>query len=319
MGPRDKSKIHVAVMMGGLSSEREVSLTSGEGIAKTLIQSGYQVTLIDMQQDIAEKLCSIKPDIVFNALHGTYGEDGSVQGLLNILAIPYTHSGVLSSSLCMDKVLSKAILTSYGILCPKHILLTREEILAGHILLKAPYVIKPIREGSSVGVQVIFEEDNKSVFEEHELPFSHYMIEPYIAGKELHVAVLQDKALGAIEIVPKGRFYDYEAKYTEGKATHIMPAPLSAIAYEKLLDIASQVHKILGCKTMSRVDFRYDEVNDLFYVLEVNTHPGFTPLSLVPEIAAYKNISYGDLCDILIEEASFESATLHLAKIPHMT
>jgi D-alanine-D-alanine ligase len=302
---RDKAKQHIAVLMGGLSAEREVSLSSAAGIIKNLQGLGYQVTPIDMDRDVAEVLARVKPDIVFNALHGTYGEDGCVQGLLEILGIPYTHSGVLASAIGMDKPKAKALFESNGILCPQGRILHRTEVLQEDPLPR-PYVIKPLSEGSSIGVHVIMEGDNFDIRDYDWAYGDAVILERYIPGKEIQVAVVGNRAIGAIEIRPKGRFYDYEAKYTDGKADHIMPAPISSEAYHEVLALALKVHQLLGCKSVSRVDFRYDDTpggDGRFYLLEINTHPGMTPLSLVPEIAAYAGISFPELLEMIIRDA----------------
>lgn len=302
---RSSSKPHVAVLLGGLSSEREVSLVSGNAVITALKSLGYQVTPIDMGRDIASKLIQTKPDVVFNALHGPYGEDGCVQGLLEIMQIPYTHSGVTASAICMDKIRSKEVFVSNNILCPKGKIIARNDNINTDPIPR-PYVVKPIFEGSSIGVNVVFEKDNFS-FVDYEWKYGdQVIIEEYIPGKEIQVAVVGDTPLGAIEIRPKGRFYDYEAKYTKGKAEHFMPAPISKDAYEEVLELAGRIHRIMGCRSVSRVDFRYDDRvqgKGGFYVLEVNTHPGFTPLSLVPEIAAHAGISFSELVEKLISEA----------------
>lgn len=299
------TKKHVAVLMGGMSSEREVSLSSGKGIVAALEALGYQVTSVDPGRDTAEVLARVKPDVVFNALHGPYGEDGCIPGLLEVMGIPYTHSGVLASALGMDKVKSRDIFMSNGIRCAEGKLVHKWENHKGDPMPR-PYVAKPLYEGSSIGVEVVFEGDDFD-FAKYTWPYGDsILVERYIPGREIQVAVLNDKAIGAIEIRPKGRFYDYEAKYTEGKAEHIMPAPISKEAYEEVLAIGEKVHTILGCRSVSRVDFRYDDTpggDGNFYILEINTHPGFTPLSLVPEIAAYNGITYAQLVDMLVKEA----------------
>jgi len=302
---KSKAKPHIAVVMGGLSGEREVSLSSAAGIIKHLNLLGYKVTPIDMGRDIAEVLTKLKPDLVFNALHGTYGEDGCIQGVLEILGIPYTHSGILASAIGMDKPKAKALFTANGILCPEGRILHRSEQLTGDPMPR-PYVIKPLSEGSSLGVHIIMDGDNFDVRDYDWKYGDEVILERFIPGKEIQVAVLGDKAVGAIEIRPKGRFYDYEAKYTDGKAEHIMPAPISSAAYDEVLAIALSVHRILGCRSVSRVDFRYDDTvggDGKFYLLEINTHPGMTPLSLVPEIAAYAGISFPELLEIIIRDA----------------
>lgn len=299
---------HVAVLMGGWSAEREVSLDSGEACAAALQRCGYSVTPIDVQQNIASVLETIKPDICFNALHGRYGEDGLIQGILEILGIPYTHSGVMASAVAMDKPVAKKLFASAGLRCAEGRVFSRQEILEGADYPK-PLVIKPLNEGSSVGVTILLENENRSL---KDIPWTfgnEVLIESYVPGREIQVAVMGDQALGAVEIQPLGRFYDYEAKYTAGKAEHLMPAPLPADRYEEVLDMALKAHQVLGCKGVSRSDFRLDDDGDGsgdFYILETNTQPGMTELSLVPEIAAHSGISFEDLVRWMVEDASCE-------------
>lgn len=288
---------HIAVLKGGMSAEREVSLNSGAACAKALRELGYAVTEIDVGQDLAKKLTEVKPDIVFNALHGRYGEDGCVQGLLEIMRIPYTHSGVLASSVAMDKPLAKIIFAAAGLKVPAGKIVSCKELLSGEPLPR-PYVIKPANEGSSVGVYIVKEGD--------ELPAitgDNWLVEEYIEGREITVAVLNGKALGVTEIRPKIGFYDYENKYTDGKTEHLCPAPLSEEESKKVMEMAVIAHKSLGCRGLTRSDFRYDGKD--FYILELNTQPGMTSLSLSPEIAAYAGISFNELVKILVESASY--------------
>ena len=300
---------HVAVLMGGWSNEREVSLVSGAAVAKSLKAQGYKVTTIDLSRDMRQFLDALqpRPDVVFNALHGRYGEDGVVQGLLEILGLPYTHSGVLASALAMDKPVARRLFRDAGLNVAEGLVLSRDEVLAGDFMVP-PYVIKPINEGSSVGVRIVHGGDNAPVFEKDAWPFGdQVLIERYIPGHEIQVAVMGDRALGAIEIRPKGEFYDYEAKYTAGKADHLMPAPLAAGPYEEALHVALTAHQTLGCRGVTRTDLRYDDTKDgpgTFYVLEVNTQPGMTPLSLVPEIAGHLGISFDQLVAMIVEDAS---------------
>jgi D-alanine-D-alanine ligase len=299
---------HVVVLMGGLSAEREVSLTSGAAVSKALEALGYRVTKLDVQQDVAEKLAALKPDVAFNALHGRFGEDGCMQGILETLAIRYTHSGVLASALAMDKPMAKKVFDSVGLRCAEGRVVPKSEMLKAEPMAR-PYVIKPSNEGSSVGVTIIREEDNDR-FGDHDWPFGEeVLVEKYIPGREIQVAVLDGKALGAIEIVPVGKFYDYEAKYTDGKARHLMPAPISEAKYAEVLTLAEKAHASLGCRGLTRTDFRYYEAgtdaqaDDQFYVLELNSQPGMTPLSLSPEIAAHAGISFNQLVDHLVKTA----------------
>lgn len=294
---------HIALLQGGMSSEREVSLSSGKGIAAALKELGYKVTPVDPDRNLAENLKKIKPDVAFIALHGTYGEDGCVQGLLEIMGIPYTHSGLLASAVAMNKVLTKSILAKEGILSAEGRKISREEVLAGDPM-KRPFVIKPVDEGSSVGIFIIKKGDNTIIKAKDIEKIDNFMVEKYIPGRELSVAVMGDKALGVIELRPKSGFYDYKNKYTDGKTEHLMPAPLDKKVYKKAMDAALKAHKTLGCSGISRSDFRYDEEGDgNIYFLEINTHPGMTPLSLVPEIAAHSGVSYKDIVDYLVKEA----------------
>ena len=307
---------HVAVLKGGWSVEREVSLVSGAACAKGLREAGYEVTEIDVAPDIAEQLKKIKPDVVFNALHGRFGEDGCLQGLLELLKIPYTHSGVLASAIAMDKPMAKRVFEQAGLRCPKGVIASRAELFLTEPL-KRPFVAKPANEGSSVGVYIAMPEDNRTLAvimdgrneatrrengqEAREHTQDYWLVEEYIPGREITVAVLNDKPLGVTEIRPKSGFYDYENKYTDGKTEHICPAPLSAKEYAEVMDLGLAAHRALGCRGLSRADFRYDGKH--FYLLEVNTQPGMTPLSLSPEIAAHAGISFKNLVQMLVEDA----------------
>jgi len=293
---------HVAVLMGGWSNEREVSLVSGAAVATALKDTGFQVTEIDVHQDAAALLTQLYPipDKVFNALHGRFGEDGCVQGFLNILGVPYTHSGVLASALAMDKPMSKRVFKEVGITVADHQILTREQ-LSQTVFGSKPHVIKPLNEGSSVGVNIIFEGDSYTPTEK-EWPFgSHVMAEQYISGRELTVAVMGERALGVTEIKTGHLFYDYDAKYSDGGSIHQVPAQLPQDIYDEAMRISVLAHKTLGCRGISRADMRYDG-KDL-YLLEVNTQPGMTPTSLVPEQASYANISFENLVVWLVEHA----------------
>ena len=299
----------IAVLMGGWSAEREVSLVSGAAVARALKTAGHDVTTIDLTRDITGLVAKLtpKPDVVFNALHGRYGEDGCIQGVLDILDIPYTHSGVLASALAMDKPTARRIFTNSGLRVADGRVANREEVLAGHVMAP-PYVVKPFNEGSSVGVRIVRDEDPP--FRANDWPYGdEVLVERYIPGREMTVAVMGDRALGALEIRPKSGFYSYEAKYTEGKADHLMPAPLPSKRYDEALAIGLTAHKALGCRGVSRTDLRFDNTkgsdNDGdFYVLEVNTQPGMTPLSLVPEIAAHVGIDFNALVNWMVEDAS---------------
>lgn len=292
--------------MGGWSAEREVSLSSGQGVVKALTERGFDVKPIDLTRDLKKFLQDLdpRPDVIFlNALHGRWGEDGCIQGLIEMLGIPYTNSSHLASAIAMDKPTSLKLFRESGIPFPQGKVVSFEEAVKGGVM-PVPYVIKPLREGSSVGVSIIQDESQLEAVKKEWNFGSHVLVEPYIPGKEIQVAVLGDKAIGAIEIRPKEGFYDYKAKYTEGFADHIMPAGLPEKMYEEALDLALRAHKALGCEGVTRVDMRYDDTKDdpgRFYVLEVNTQPGLTPLSLVPEIAAHVGMSYADLLEWMIE------------------
>lgn len=298
-------KKHIALIYGGMSAEREVSKSSGQGIEKALVEMGYRVTSIDMGADIAEVLTTIKPDLVFNALHGTYGEDGCLPGLLNMMRIPYTHSGVLASALAFDKVKSKEIFSAHQFSQAQSIRVSADMGYQEDPMPR-PYVIKPINQGSSVGVELVFEGDAFQ-FSEYSFEYGDILVEEYIQGREMQVAVLNGEALGALEIqLINKRFYDYEAKYTEGFTKHLMPAPISESAYSCLMIEAEKAYRVLGCNGMARVEFIYQEDKNEFYILELNTHPGFTPLSICPEIANAVGISFHQLLEQMIVTAKYE-------------
>ena len=295
---------HVAVLMGGWSAEREVSLVSGAAISRGLRESGYQVSTIDVQRDVGVLLTRLypRPDAVVNALHGRYGEDGCVQGLLDILQVPYTHSGLLASALAMDKPMAKRLFANAGIPVAEHEIVRREDVMAGDVMPR-PYVIKPLNEGSSVGVHIVREGDNDEPFRDPAWPYGdRVMVEPFIQGKELTVAVMGDRALGVTEITTKRGFYDYDAKYADGGSIHLVPAPLGKAAYEEIMRLALLAHQTLGCRGITRADFRGDE--ESVYLLEINTQPGMTPTSLVPELAAYAGISFPEMCAWMVENAT---------------
>ena len=296
---------HVAVLMGGLSAEREVSLVSGEACAKALEEQGYPVTRIDVGRDLHEVLARTRPDVVFNALHGRFGEDGRVQGVLDQLGLPYTHSGVLASALAMDKPMAKRVFASAGLRCPEGVETTLGQLLADPPLAP-PFVVKPAAEGSSVGVVIVPDHDLRPLTDRNDVdPACRLLVERYIAGRELTCAVLGDEPLAVTEIRPNDGFYDYRAKYTEGFASHLVPAPLSPDVYEEVMESALRAHRVLGCRGVSRADFRLDpsQGDGGLYLLEVNTQPGMTPLSLVPEQAAYCGIGFGELVVRLLEHA----------------
>ena len=296
---------HVALLLGGLSSEREVSLVSGRECGDALERLGAKVTRVDAGRDLAQVLAKLKPDVCFNALHGEWGEDGCVQGVLETLGLRYTHSGVLASALAMDKAKSKAVLAAAGVTVPGGGLFNRFEAAADHVMAP-PYVIKPNAEGSSVGVFIVAEGANRPP-QEIVAPSWTYgeevMIEPYVRGKELAVAVMDGKAIAVTDIVPRTGFYDYEAKYAEGGSEHIVPAQIPLHAYEKALALSERAHAALGCRGVTRSDLRYDDINDILVLLEVNTQPGMTPTSLVPEQAASKGVDFDRLVLWITEDA----------------
>ena len=296
---------HVAVLMGGLSPERNVSLVSGEACVQALERSGARVTPIDAGRDLASVLAALKPDVVFNALHGAWGEDGCVQGVLETLALPYTHSGVLASALAMDKAKAKAVLNAAGVSVPGGGLFNRFEAVRAHVMAP-PYVVKPNAQGSSVGVFMVFEGANappQAIVEPAWTFGDEVMIEPYVAGQELAVAVMDGRALAVTDIVPRTGFYDYDAKYGEGGSTHIIPAHIPEAVRDRAMRMAEVAHAALGCRGVTRSDFRYDDVNAVLVLLEVNTQPGMTPTSLVPEQAAYVGVGFDDLVCWMVEDA----------------
>ena len=303
--PAPLSGYHVAVLMGGLSSEREVSLVSGAACADALERLGARVSRIDAGRDIAQALAALRPDVCFNALHGAWGEDGCVQGVLETLAIPYTHCGVLASALAMDKAKSKAVMAAAGVAVPGGGLFNRLEAARRHVM-EPPYVVKPNAEGSSVGVFIVPKGANSppQAIAAPDWAFGEeVMIEPYVAGKELAVGVMDGKAMTVTEIVPRTGFYDYEAKYGEGGSTHIVPAGIPPHAFEKAKTLAEMAHAALGCRGVTRADLRYDDVNDILVLLEVNTQPGMTPTSLVPEQAAKLGVDFDRLVLWITEDA----------------
>ena len=299
----------IVVLMGGLSGERKISFLTGKACSKALKKKGYKVKELDAKGYFVDKLKKLKPKLVFNALHGKYGEDGFVQSILESLKIPYTHSGILSSSLAMDKELSRLIFKKNNIKVPKYFLLQKDH--EGDLKrkmknkkIKFPIVIKPINEGSSIGVYIC---KNKMQFSRNynklKKTYNRILIEEYIPGKEIQVAVMGNKSLGAIELIPRRKFYDYKAKYSfEAKTKHIMPALLSKKKYREVLSYAKDAHKLLGCRGITRSDFRF--YKNKFYLLEINTQPGMTSLSLVPEIANYKGINFIQLIEKIIKDAS---------------
>ncbi|RZI99781.1 MAG: D-alanine--D-alanine ligase [Brevundimonas sp.] len=307
---RPLADLHVAVLMGGLSPEREVSLDSGAGCAEALEGQVGRVSRVDAGRDLAQVLAALKPDVVFNALHGVWGEDGCVQGILETLQIPYTHSGVLASALAMDKDKSKAVLRAAGVVVPGGGLYDRMEVARRHVI-EPPYVIKPNAEGSSVGVFLVPAGANGPQSEVGADDWAYgdeVMVEPYIPGRELCVAVVGEatgpRALTVTDITPVKGFYDYEAKYAPGGSIHKLPAELPAHVFEAALRQAELAHTALGCRGVSRSDFRYDDIKDDLVLLEVNTQPGMTSTSLTPEQAAHVGIGYQDLVRWMVEDAS---------------
>ena len=309
--------LHIAVLMGGWSAERSVSLTSGEGVAKALEQRGHKVTRIDMDREVALRLHETKPDVVFNALHGVPGEDGTVQGMMDLIGVPYTHSGLATSVIAIDKELTKHALVPHGIPMPGGRIVRSEELYDADPLAR-PFVLKPVNEGSSVGVAIVTAEGNygNPISREAKGPWQQFeslMCEPYIRGRELTAAVLGDRALMVTELVPKSGFYDFDAKYTDGMTEHVCPAQIPEEITRLCLEYALQAHRLLGCRGCSRSDFRWDDERGEagLFLLETNTQPGMTPLSLVPEQARHCGIEYGELVEIIIEDALH-----HFGKLP---
>ncbi len=301
----------VAVLMGGMSAEREVSLTSGKDCVIGLREAGHEVQAIDVTGDVPAliKALTPAPDVIFNALHGRYGEDGCIQGLLNLLGIPYTHSGLLASSLAMDKVMAKRVFAAAGLRCPSGGVYGKREVLASDVMPR-PYVVKPINEGSSVGVTIMEERSNQPPLNAESWHYGEeVLVEPFIAGRELTVSVMGDRPLAVTELRAVRGFYDYDAKYTEGLTEHIVPAPLPEAVYEQAMQTALTAHQALGCRGVSRADFRYDEAlgEAGLYLLEINTQPGMTPLSLVPEQAKHVGISFVELVDWMVEQAACDA------------
>ena len=297
---------HVAVLMGGWSSEREVSLVTGRDCAKALRDVGYRVTEVDVGRDVAQVLTKLKPDVAFNALHGTWGEDGCVQGLLEVLDIPYTHSGVRASAVAMHKAMAKDVFARAGIRCPEGQVMPTEAINAADPY-ERPYIVKPISEGSTCGVRIVKAGDNEPPVGTDWRYGDDALTEVFISGRELSCAVMDGRALGVVEIRPNSGFYDYEAKYTEGKTEHVMPAPIDQRVYDEAMQMSALAHDVLGCRGVSRADLRYDDTAGepgTLYLLEVNTQPGMTPLSLVPEIAAHQGMDFGALVGWMVEDAT---------------
>ncbi len=300
----------VVVLMGGFSAERDVSLASGAACAAALEQAGYAVATIDVRRDLqtlVPGLEAAQPWAVFNALHGRFGEDGRIQSILDLMKIPYTHSGVLASALAMDKPAAKKVFAAAGIPVAEGRVVSKAEVMAGDVLPR-PYVLKPLNEGSSVGVHIVREGDNANPLADEEWSFGDFVLaERFIPGREITVAVMGDRALGATEITSMRGFYDYEAKYAPGGSVHIVPAPLPPQAYDDALILALKAHQALGCRGVTRADLRYDDTQPdqpgRFYMLEVNTQPRLTQTSLVPELAAYAGMSFAELVTWMVENA----------------
>ena len=295
--------------MGGWASERPVSLMSGRGVAEALESRGHRVTRIDMDRDVAARLAEAKPDVVFNALHGVPGEDGTVQGMMDLMGVPYTHSGMVTSVIAIDKELTKQALVPHGIPMPGGRIVKSEELYEGDPLAR-PYVLKPVNEGSSVGVAIVTADGNygNPISREATGPwheFDSLLAEPYIRGRELTAAVLGDRALLVTELVPKSGFYDFDAKYTDGMTEHVCPAQIPPEIEKLCLEYALRAHRLLGCRGTSRSDFRWDDERgeEGLFLLETNTQPGMTPLSLVPEQARHCGIDYAELVEIIVADA----------------
>ena len=301
--------LHIAVLMGGWSAERQVSLSSGNGVADALESLGHRVTRIDMARDVAAKLADAQPDLVFNALHGTPGEDGSVQGLMDLMGLRYTHSGLATSVIAIDKVLTKQVLVPAGIPMPGGRIVKSADVHDADPLPR-PYVLKPVNEGSSVGVAIVTDAGNygNPIARDATGPwqeFDELLAEPYVRGRELTTAVLGDRALGVTELRPKSGWYNYDAKYTDGMTDHIFPAEIPDEITQACMALALQAHRVLGCRGTSRSDFRWDDERgvDGLFLLEVNTQPGMTPLSLVPEQARHTGMSYPELVQAIVDQA----------------
>lgn len=301
---------HVAVLMGGFSSERPVSLSSGKACADALEAEGFRVTRVDVERDVSARLAELRPDVVFNALHGPYGEDGTIQGILEYLQIPYTHSGVLASALAMDKSRAKLVAEKVGIPVAESLVMNRFAFANEHPI-RPPYVVKPVKEGSSFGVVIVREDQAHppQIVTSSEWRYGdEVIVERYVYGRELTCGVMGDVALGVTEIVPQGHsFYDYDSKYAAGGSKHVIPAKISPNIYQKIQTLALRAHQAIGCRGVSRSDFRYDdrfsEDGEVVW-LEVNTQPGMTPTSLVPEMAAHAGYSFGEFLRWMVEDAS---------------
>lgn len=302
----------VTVLMGGHSAEREVSLRSGAAAAKALEQAGFVVATVDAGSDVltlAQAITATRPDVVFNALHGRFGEDGCVQGLLNLMGLPYTHSGLLASAAAMDKAFSRHLFAQAGLPVARGLVVKKGQCAVDP--MARPFVVKPINEGSSVGVYILKEGDNRDPLGEWPFESDRVLVEEFIPGRELTVAVMGDEALGCLEITSERGFYDYDAKYAAGGSCHVMPAPIPAADYAEACRLAVEAHRVLGCRGVSRTDLRYDDTqaheHPRLVVLEVNTQPGMTATSLVPDIAAYRGITFPDLVRWMVEQAECDA------------
>ena len=308
---RPPKHTHVAVLMGGWSKERDVSIATGRACTKALDEAGFRTTQVDVQPNIGAVLAELKPDVAFNALHGKWGEDGVMQGVLETLKIPYTHSGVLASALAMDKQRCKALFREAGIPVAESKVVPIEEAAASHKMAR-PYVIKPVSEGSSVGVHVVDRGANSppaELLEQRDIFGDFVMIERFAPGRELTCAVMHDVALGVTDIVSASEFYDYKAKYEEGGSDHILPADIPGDVYRKIQRFSLQAHKVVGCRGVSRADFRFDDSagsDGEIILLEVNTQPGMTPTSLVPDLAEHAGHSFAELAYWMVQDASLE-------------
>jgi D-alanine-D-alanine ligase len=301
---------HVAVLLGGLSSERDVSLRSGAACAEALARLGYRVSRVDAGRDLGTQLAAVAPDIVFNALHGRFGEDGTVQGLLELMQIPYTHSGVLASALAMNKDRARVVMAAAGVPVAEGRVVSRAEAAAAHPMAP-PYVLKPVAEGSSMGVLIVHEgqEHPPQELYRDDWTFGEALLcERFVAGRELTCAVMGERALGVIDILPSAGFYDYHAKYAKGASQHVLPAEISSFVYQGIQKLSVAAHQALGCRGVSRADFRFDDRpggSGALVCLEVNTQPGMTETSLVPEMAAHAGYSFDELVQWMVEDASF--------------
>ncbi len=293
----------IAVLKGGMSSEREVSLNSAAAVSKVLTECGYEVIEIDVGKDVAEQLAFVRPDVVFNALHGTYGEDGCIQGLLEIMQIPYTHSGVMASAIAMDKPTAKILFETVGIRCAPGQVVSSQELKSGVEILNCPVVIKPTNDGSSVGVHIIDEISELANFDYQ--AEKRYLIEKFIAGRELTVGMIGDRVTEVCEIKPKDGFYDYSNKYKSHETQYIIPADIPKNIAEEAKEFAIKAHRILGCRGISRSDIRYGEDGKI-YMLETNTHPGMTATSLIPKLAKNMGITFNELMQLLIDNAKLD-------------